>query len=294
MKQQSGFCLIFKLRKEWCADMYRIKRLIVSILTVFMLCGLVVAADSPEGQRNAPTGVLTGQFMKYGKTPLANGRLYIYDKAMGPPSADRYVRVPDQIIDLDKDGKFLLQLPAGIYFLSAVKEPAGVVMGPPPEGEPIYFKMDAKKEIQPFTVRAGKKTNTGVVTTSLPYKRSISGNDGSGVTMIEGSVIDENDAPVEGAVILAHLRPGIQDKASYVSERTAKDGKFILRVTDGGTYYLRVRSEYRGGAPSAGDFVNYNDPKEQVAVSLKKGEKLAGVSIKARRQPEKGPLGQAK
>jgi hypothetical protein len=108
--------------------------------------------------------------------------------------------------------------------------------------------------------------------------------------MIEGTVIDENEAPVEGAVILAHMKPGIQEMASYVSERTTKDGKFVLRVTDGGSYYLRVRSEYHGGVPNAGDFVNINDPKEQIPVTLKKGEKIKGVTIKARRQAEKGPL----
>jgi hypothetical protein len=274
--------------------MYHLKWLLIPVLMFIPLFYPVFAADTPGDQGNVPTGVLIGQFKKNGKTPLANGRLFIYNKAMGPPSADRYVRVPDMLAELNKDGKFELQLPAGTYYLSAVNAPDGMPMGPPPEGEPVYFKMNAKKEILPFTVFTDKRTDAGIISSSLPHKRGYTGKFDSNATMIEGTVIDENGAPVEGAVILAHLNPGINEKASYVSERTAKDGKFVLRVIDGCTYYLRVRSEYHGGAPNAGEFVNYEDPKEQVGVSLKKGEKLAGITIKAKRQREKGPLGQAK
>jgi hypothetical protein len=202
--------------------------------------------------------------------------------------------VPDQLGELDNSGRFELQLPAGIYYLSAVNAPAGMPMGPPPVGEPVYYKMNTKKEIQPFTVLAGKKTNAGVISSSLPHKRGSIGKLDSIVTSIAGTVVDENGAPVEGAVILAHLKAGVQEMASYVSERTEKDGSFLLQVNDGGIYYLRVRSEYHGGAPNPGDIVNYNDPAGQLGVSLKKGEKLTGITIKANRQREKGPLSSAK
>ncbi len=270
--------------------MSHVKRYFVGFLTVFMLYHSALAADSPVSSVDPSIGVLAGQFKKNGKAPLANGRLFIYNKALGPPSTDRYVRVPDLNINLDKEGKFLLQLSAGVYYLSAVKAPADGAMGPPPKGELIYFKMNAKKEIQPFIVEAGKKTNAGIISSAIPYRRVDRANRGLDATMIEGTVIDENGAPVENAVILVHMKPGIQEMASYVSERTGKDGKFELLLNDGGNFYLRVRSEYHGGAPNAGEFVNANDPKEQIALSLKIGEKLTGVIIKAKRQPEKGPL----
>lgn len=274
--------------------MYLSKWLFVLMLMCCMLSTPGLAADAADNQGNVPTGTLAGQFRKNSKTPLAGGRLFIYNKAMGTPSADRYVRVPDQIAELDTEGNFLLQLPAGTYYLSAINAPAGTPMGPPPEGELVYYRINTRKEIQPFNVRNGEKTDVGVISSPHPYKRGHQGREDTGATVIKGAVIDENGAPVEGAVILAHLRPGIQDMAAYVSERTAKDGKFVLRVNDGGTYYLRARSEYHGGVPNAGEFVNFSDPKDQVVISLKKGEKFTDVIVKVKRQPEKGPLGLGK
>jgi hypothetical protein len=286
--------LNLKCFEEWSSCMYPLIRLIIACIGMFFIpFQMVSASEDPAAdvQGDISTGTLAGQFKKDGKTPLSNGRLFIYNKEKGPPSADRYVRVPDQLAELDSDGKFLLTLPAGIYFLSAVDAPEGTPMGPPPAGEPVYFKMNAKKEIQPFVVAAGKRTDAGIITSSLPHKRGYPAKKDSEITLIEGTVIDENEKPVKGAVVLAHMNPGIQEIAAYVAERTAKDGRFVLRVNDGGTYYLRVRSVYHGGAPNAGEFVNYNDPKEQVGVSLAKGDRHTGVTIKVKRQPEKGPLG---
>jgi hypothetical protein len=158
-------------------------------------------------------------------------------------------------------------------------------MAPPLEGEPVYFKMDASGAEVIFTVTAGKKTDAGVISTSLPMIRSFRGE-----TRIEGVVKDAKGSPVKGAVIYAYYDAGVIDKASYVSEKTAADGKFTLSLNNGGTYYLRVRGEYGGGIPKEGEIIDLTDPKAVTAISVNKGEKLSGIIIRVKLQPPRGPL----
>jgi len=253
-------------------------------VSLFMTAGAFAAGD----QINAEYGVLAGQFMKNGKTPLANGRLFIYNEAFGPASADRYVRVPDGITELDEKGNFSLNLPPGTYYLSAVVKANNGAKSPPTEGEPIYFKTDSKGNIQPFIVNAGKETNTGIISSSFPYKRKQDPND-KRMTRIDGIVKDPDGAPVEGAVIYAYATSGILDKPLYIAEKTAKDGRFSLQVSDGGTYFLRIRGDYGGGTPKDEEIVNADSPDALIAVTVKKGETLTGLTLQAKRL-KRGPL----
>jgi hypothetical protein len=264
------------------------------LLTLILLAVLLSAMPCPAAETHSyaegtDSGLLSGQFKLKDGTPLSGGRLFIYDLKFGPPSSDHYARVPDIIDTLDPEGKFALRLPAGTFYLSAVKMPKDGAMGPPQDGEPIYYKMNAKGEIEPSIVAAGKETNAGTISSMALYKRDLTVYE-QGSTMIEGMVVDANGTPVGGAVVLAHVTPGTDDKAVYVSERTMKDGKFRMRLNDGGTYYLRVRSNFRGGMPSEGELINLVDPKEQIAVSVSKGEKVTGITIKVKHQPQRGPL----
>jgi hypothetical protein len=243
--------------------------------------GSVMAADTK--------GFLVGQVMQDGNKPLASGRLFIYNRDSGPPSADSYVRVPDLIYTLDQAGKFVLDLPAGTYYLSAVKQPETPYIGPPPIGEPIYFQVDDKNEIQPYQISSGKTTDAGIISRSVPYRRIKESNNDT-AAIVEGIVANADGAPVKGAVIYAYLTAGVQEKAYSVSERTGDDGKFRIRFTEGGTYFLRVRSDYGGGTPKEGEIVNLNDPKEMIAVTVAKGEKRSGVVLKIKLLQQRGPL----
>jgi hypothetical protein len=263
---------------------------VLSISLLMLLVYSSVSFSDSEVQSTDPTGkgVIAAQFMVNEKTPLANGMLYLYNKKNGPPSSDRYVRVPDNLTSLDKDGKFQLELPPGTYYFIARKPPEAGSLGPPSEGELIYFRMNEKGEILPFTVTAGNKTDAGIISSATPRKRNQDGHE-KGVTLIEGIVTDAEGVPVQGAVILAYLTPNVQEKAISVSEKSAASGKFVLRVNDGGNYYLRIRGDYGGGAPKEGEIVNLSDPKDQIAVTVKKGENLTGLRIQVKRQ-HRGPL----
>src|SRR5512133_1919922 len=180
-----------------------LRRCIITLVLVVSASGVVFAAERQDVSNGSANGTLVGQFMENDTTPLAHGKLFIYDKAMGPPSTDRHVRVPDLIVDLDQNGGFTQVLPAGTYYFTARKKADIVSNGPPGEGQLIYFRMDAAHNIQPFTVRAGQITNAGVVSSSLPRRRN-QGTHEQGSTLIEGIVIDDDGAPVEGAVVFVY------------------------------------------------------------------------------------------
>jgi hypothetical protein len=193
--------------------------------------------------------------------------------------------VPDKLDYTDSKGKFSLELAPGTYYVTARPVPENGQFGPPAIGEKVYYKRDSKGHILPFVVKAGKRTNAGMISTSTPRKPP----EEQGAS-IEGVVTDSDGVPVEGAVIYAYDAPEVLDRALFVSGRTLKDGKFLLRVKDGGTYYLRVRGTYGGGTPRNGEIVNLNDPKELVPVEVKMGEKLTGISIQSKRLDNRGML----
>lgn len=66
----------------------------------------------------------------------------------------------------------------------------------------------------------------------------------------------------------------------FVSTRTDINGKYQLRVHDGGSFYLKVRSIFGGGAPKIGEYVS---AEESVKVIIKKNQQLNGVLIKAKK-----------
>ena len=108
--------------------------IVAGLLLLLCLTGVGQAAEEQAVADNpVPTGTLVGRFTDAGKAPLANGRVYIYDKAVGPPSSDVYVRVPDYITDLDGNGRFTHDLPAGTYYFIARSSADIANFGPPLE-----------------------------------------------------------------------------------------------------------------------------------------------------------------
>jgi len=259
------------------------------LLFCLLIIGLTSVLGHASDKQSIPTGsangVLYGQFMINDSTPLAHGRLFLYNEAAGPSVPNAIARVPDNITLLDNNGRFNFELPPGTYRLSASKMPDSGPMGPPLEGEPVYFKVDSSGAEVAFTVTSGKKTNAGVISTSRPMIRNYKGK-----TLIQGQVIDASGSPVKGAVIYAYLDPGIVDKAYHVSEKTAADGKFVLSVNKGGAYYLRVRGEYGGGIPKEGEIIDITAPTALTPITVNNGETLSGVIIRVKLQPQRGPL----
>lgn len=257
------------------------KFLFAIVSTVLLLCA---AASAQEVKK----GTLTGQIMIKGNGPMAGGMVFLFNDASGPPpSVDKYWRVPDNVVKINAEGKFSADLPAGKYYLGAKKAKAGKDIGPPQEGDLFYAFSVEKGMPKAFKVEEGKKTDVGVIAEATAFRKDLVKFD-NGITAIEGVIIDGDNKPVQGALVFAYIASSMVGRPLFASERTGKDGRYILRVHEGGSYYLRVRSLYGGGPPAEGEIIGAYGTTEPVAVKVKTGEKLKDVTINVKRFAGRG------
>ena len=256
-------------------------------LVVFACFAITIMSAVTIAQADAPLpGVLSGRFMIAPDTPMSDGLAYFYNLSTGPaPSRDRYWRVPDNVRNLDKEGRFSIQLPAGNYCVGAVKRNGPPQIGPPREGDIFLLSLDDTGTPRKIAVKGGDKVDMGVVAAPRPTAPS---TPPIGITAIEGIVQDDAGKPVEGALVLAFISPTIIGKPLFVSERSGKDGRFLLRVHEGGTFYLKLRNTYGGGPPRAGAMLDGNKEEPLHPVVVKTGETARNVVLKGRLFPGRG------
>ncbi len=256
------------------------------MLMMVCLIGGTVSAEELN------TGTLIGKAMIKDGQPMANGVVYFFNDASGPPpSDDRYWRVPDEIITIDAEGNFTAKLVEGKYYVGAIKRlksASGQEVGPPQQGDLFLPNRSEDGNPKSFIVSSGKTTDIGTVTGAYPFqKRSSKIKDG--ITAIEGKVTDARGKPVAKALVFAFPTPAMVGRPLFVSDRTGKDGKYVLRVNQGGNYYLKVRDVYGGGALKAGDILGSYGQKEPLAVTVKTGSAVKGIDITGIRFPGTGP-----
>ncbi len=259
------------IMKLWC--------LIVLLVTTAVPAYCVVPSDSTlTGKSPVPPATISGQLM-IAKTPMINGVVFLFDKSKGPPpSHDKYWRIPDQFFPADKDGKFSIEVPEGTYYLQAAQKDPNADMGPAKVDEFHYFHGDSKGNPIPLILTTGAILNLGQLNASiLPVKLQ---EFDKGITAISGVVSDIEGKPVVGVMVFASFSMDSTGRPAFVSTRTDINGKYLLRVHDGGTFYLKIRGVIGGGSPENGEIMSADEP---VMVTIKKEQKLDGVSLKAKR-----------
>jgi hypothetical protein len=262
---------------------------ILWLTSVIASSGGELPVKIPTGATYTNGGTIYGQINIPGKTASELALIFLFDAGQGPPpSREKYWRVPDLIETADNNGAFSIDVPAGTYYFIATKRAEESEMGPPHDGDYFYFNGDAKGNPLPLTVTKGTKLNLGVISGAYPYSRSMLLHD-KGITAIEGVVLDPEGKPAEWVVVFASLTATTQGRPLFVSERTRKDGKFFLRVHDGGTFYLRVRGLYGAGTPDKGELLSEVAGEKPTKVTLKNGEKLQGITLKMRPFSKLGP-----
>lgn len=252
----------------------------IRMIALFLLVSVstVIAGPSlPDG-----VGSLSGKIMLKDKRPMANGMVLLYSQYQGPPPHPyKYWRIPDMIMTTGADGGFSLDLPAGTYFLMiAQKSPDGEI-GPPSKDEFLYFHSDKTGNALPIVVEAGKILDLGTLSGAFFWTADKVERE-KGVTSASGMVMDDAGKPVNGAIVFAYLFREAQGRPAFVSDRTGKDGKFIIRFYEGGIYFLKVRGVIGGGKPRSGEFMNVTKEFEPTMISLKKDEKLKDVKLQVK------------
>lgn len=258
----------------------------LALIVLLCTCAVPANAEGPVG------GSISGQVMVKDKVPMANGVVLLFVKELGPPPDPNYYwRIPDMIISTGKDGKFTVEVADGTYYMMAAQKSPDGEIGPPKSSEFLYFHQDAAGNAKPIDV-SGRRVNLGVLKGGAIWTPEMVQRE-KGITGVAGTVTDLDDKPVENAVIFAYLSPEAMGRPAFVSDRTDANGRFLLRVNDGGTYYLKVRSVLGGGAPESGEYTNVSKDFEPTPVVLTKGQKLA-VALKVERFSGVGSTGVAK
>lgn len=260
------------------------KRICFFLLLLVALCtGIAISADG------GGVGRITGTLLKKEGGPMANGTLFLFNEKTGPPPApEKYWRVPDEIVRLDAEGKFSASVPAGTYYLGAIKRFEGEELGALKEGDFYLANRDEKGVLRKYTIKDGETTEIGTLAKAVPFKRKKPLKNES-ITAIEGTVVNEAGKPVERALVFAYVSPTMVGKPLFASERTGTDGKYLLRVAEGGTFYLKSREVYGGGAPKAGEIIGGYGEREPTPVKVDTGKTVKGIDLKVIHFRGQGP-----
>lgn len=233
-----------------------------------LLLAVLTAGCSDNRAPEAPTAGAMGRVKGTVVAPLEGTYLYVYKKGMdlyGPAFAVSEAT--------GADGAFDLQLPDGDYIVVARKRDNGETAGPVQAG-------DNKSDFINVTVRGGATELTVLAPTKVGDSRRLTKEAAATRTGLAGRITDSDGKPVEGARVNVYDHVQMSERPKFVSEKTGPDGRYLLYLPAGGTYYLAARDKF-GGPPKLGDLYGRYDQGtiEPSAVVVPEGEILQGIDI---------------
>jgi hypothetical protein len=239
-------------------------RTFILVLALSVAAALFSGCGSPQPPSQPAT--VSGTVIVH----LADALVYIYQEGDDIYGPARVISEPTP-----SDGSFSLSLKPGKYVAVVRKRVSGEVAGPVLIGdyrsEPMAFEVSQGSEKVVLSITAGLKvSNEKAFPTPLPQS----------ATGIAGRVIDADGNPVAGMRIHVYDHIQMSERPKYVSERTGADGKYIVPVKRGGTYYLAGRDRF-GGPPQIGDlFGRYDEGTvDPSGVVVRKGEMTGDIEI---------------
>jgi hypothetical protein len=265
------------------------KIVFIAIACLTLLCASAFCSE--DALKGSISGTISG---KNGES-LSGGKVLLFRADSGPvPSQKRYWRIPDEIVDIGSDGRFIAKVAEGRYYVAAIKRTSNESIGPPKEGDIIYpySRKELKSEQQNYVVSKGKNTDIGVIAEAVPFKNQSAASDLI-ITAIEGRIVDIQGNPVPDAIAFAYTLPKFTGKALLASARTENDGNYSLRVSDEGSYYIKIRTTRQGGHPIEGEIIGVYGNDTPLAVLVKAGEIKTGINVVGKpfkKQSSKGPV----
>jgi hypothetical protein len=237
-------------------------------LLVLSFAVLAGCSSEQKGGGSSPSvggqGRLKGQIV----APLEGVYLYVYK-----PGTDLYGPAFAISPPTSLDGTFDLELPDGDYVAVARKHKDGTSVGPIVAG-------DNRSEFIKVSVKGGTVEMTVVAPVKTGDQRRLAGDAAATRTGLAGRITDSDGKPVEGARVHVYDHVQMSERPKYVSEKTGPDGRYLISLPAGGTYYLAARDKF-GGPPKLGDLYGRYDQGtiEPSAVVVKEGELLKDVNI---------------
>lgn len=242
----------------------------LSMTCLLVLCVVVVSLAGCGGDESASVKTSSGKGHLQGQvtTPLEGVRLYVYKPGMdlyGPAYAISTVT--------GIDGKFDLELPDGNYVAVARKRAGGEETGPVVAG-------DNRSEFIKVSVQGGIVDMQVSAPVKIGDQRNFTGDVNESKTGLAGQILDSDGQPVADARIHVYDHVQMSERPKFVSEKTGPDGRYLIYLPAGGTYYLAARDKF-GGPPKLGDLYGRYDKGtiEPSAVVVKEGQILKQVDI---------------
>ncbi|PLX80927.1 MAG: hypothetical protein C0616_06860 [Desulfuromonas sp.] len=243
-----------------------LKTLFCGMLLVAMvtMLGCQEGNDTATGTGQSGLGRITGQVVN----PLEGAYLYVYKQGM-----DLYG--PAYVVSeaTGADGQFDLQLPDGEYVLVVRKRQNGEAAGPVVAG-------DHKSEFIKLSVRGDQSALTLVAPVKIGDSRRLTKDAEKTKTGISGRILNADGEPVMDARVHIYDHVQMSERPKFVSEKTGPDGRYLILLPEGGTYYLAARDKF-GGPPKLGDLYGRYDQGtiEPSAVVVRDGEVLQQIDI---------------
>lgn len=238
-----------------------------SLVLLILLCAALVGGCSDTSSSTSEEKGM-GRVRGTVVTPLEGTYLYVYKKGMdlyGPAFAVSEATGPDGVFDL--------ALPDGEYVVVARKRSSGETAGPVVAGDnkSDFIDLTVKGEVAELTVLAPVKAGD---------VRKLTKETAVTKTGLSGRITDSDGKPVEGARLHVYDHVQMSERPKFVSEKTGPDGRYLLYLPEGGTYYLAARDKF-GGPPKLGDLYGRYDEGtiEPSAVVVREGEILPDIDI---------------
>jgi len=243
-------------------------RLSVLLCLIVLLLSLgACRQETPDSSEAGKTSL--GRVHGTVVSPLEGSYLYVYKKGMdlyGPAYAVSEATGPD--------GGFSLALPPGDYTIVARRRENGETVGPVVAG-------DQKSDFIQLSVSGdGDRELSIVAPTKVGDSRRLTKQAEVTKTGLTGRITDADGNPVKGARVHVYDHVQMSERPKYVSEKTGPDGRYMLYLPEGGTYYLAARDKF-GGPPKLGDLYGRYDKGtiEPSAVVVRDGEMLKKIDI---------------
>lgn len=212
--------------------------LLMGILVFFAGCTAQSPSQSHVNRyldQNGETGLTGRVIIDKTSSPLEGAYVNLY------PDTISNLLGPSQFISspTDEQGRYLIQdVPPGTYYIVARKRQSGHPTGPLSPGD--YYSHHQRITAE---VIEGKlaQVDLPVVPMKAPmfFKKAVT--DQRTDTGIRGSLVDPQGNPVPGSFAIAYMDDDIKRAPDFASTLTDQQGRFVLYLPEGGSYYLAGR-----------------------------------------------------
>ncbi len=209
---------------------------------------------------------IEGRVLAEGR-PLAGARVFVYLDPQGGFRGPGYaVSGPT-----GPDGRFVLDLPPGTYFLAARRRQL--------PGVGALHPGDRFGVLPHLPVRLGRGERIRVLleTVELPSAERMA-RFRAETARLSGRIVDPAGRPQAGMRACLYRSPQMLDRPEAFSEPTGADGRFVLETSAAGVLYLGAR-ERLGGPPDPAERVGFYRGPQGARIRIRPGERIGDLLV---------------